>query len=212
MSDKKGNLFYSGYSGVVAADVGISLTKTIPTTETTYVTNLIAALELHLARKCNRNFLTSDKTVTPAVDQVYTDIFDGGKENYYTRNFPIKTVTKITLSNVVIYDITAPNSNEMALDDDFFVYEDHINFDVSVYSNTDDNRALKISYTLDQFYDKDVSQAILMWASFIYSQKEYGGKDVKNVNFKGFSLSFNPQEKEPWYIVDLINNYRKPSI
>jgi hypothetical protein len=202
MAAKKGNLYYSGYSGLTALQVASFLSKTLTTEEQQILNSIISAIELYIAKKCRRNFkydLGAD---------VYEETFDAGNVKYYFSNFPIKEITKITIDSADVY-VKGGNNNQYELNEDFFVYDDYIVFETVIpTSSNNDRQSLKIQYNIDQFWGEDVVLAIKQWAAQIFSQKEYGGKNVSSFNFSGFSLSFSESEI-PSYVKEIINSYKK---
>jgi len=205
MAAKKGNLFYSGYSGITAAQVGDFLGKTLSATEQSIVNSLVSSIELFLAKKCRRNFkydLGSD---------TYEETFDAGNVRYFFHNFPIKEVTKITIDSTDVY-VKGGGSNQYALGTDFFVYDDCIVFETVIpTSSNNDRRALKIQYSIEQFWGDDVILAIKQWVAQIFTTKEYGGKNATSFNFSGYSINFSDSEI-PEYVKEIISSYKKPLV
>jgi len=201
MANKNATLYYSGYSGITAQAVADFLGKTLTTTEQNIISSLISSIELFLAQKCRRNFKYD------LGNDYYEEIFDAGFEKYYFHNFPVKEVAKITIDDSDVY-IKGGGSNLYELNKDFFVYRDYIIFRTIPQSSKDNSQALKISYNIEKFWGEDVELGIKQWVSQIFSQKEYGGKNISSFNFAGLSLSFN-QGEIPEYIKALIRTYKK---
>jgi len=200
MANKDATLYYSGYSGVTAQAVADFLGKTLNTSEQNIVTALISSIELFIAQKCRRNFkydLGSD---------FYEETFDAGSYKYYFHNFPVKEVAKITVGDQDVY-VKGGGANLYEINKDFFVYRDSIVF-LTIPQSTYNRQALKIAYSIEKFWGEDLELGIKQWAAQIFTQKEYGGKNVSSFNFAGLSISFN-QEPIPEYIQQLIKTYKK---
>ncbi len=202
--DKKANLFYSGYSELTPNDIGNFIGKELSSTEQAVINSLIQSMELHIARNCNRNFLHD------LSGNSYYQVFDAGKKEYCTFNLPIKEITKIELDGDIEYDIEE-ESNDYVLGSDFFVYDEGITFYTITKSSINDRNALKIYYTIEEFWGEDVKLAIKRWVSEIFLSREYGGKKVTSFNFSGYSLDFS-EDEIPEYIKEVISNYKKPII
>ncbi len=205
MAVKKADIYYSGFTKLTALQVGNFLGKELNEQEQSFVNSLIPALELHLVKSCNRNFLYDMK------NDIYEDILDAGKSKYYLSNYPLKEISLITLDGITQYDKNDA-TKPYKLNSDFYVYDDYIEFYSTIPSSSLNNRrALKIQYTIDQFWGEDVIFAVKQWAAQIFTQREYGGKNVSSFNFSGYSVSFNSQDV-PQFVKDVINSYRKPLI
>lgn len=210
MDEKKGILYYSGYSGLAHADIATFLQRTFTTQEQTIATALISSIEVFLAKKCNRNFLYQSSGSTPT-DTVYYDIVNAGQVSVDVKNGPIKEVTKIELDGVTKYDKTTPTTNTWALDVDFVVFEDHIEFETIPSSSKNDKRAVKIHYSIEAFWGDDVKHAIKQWVSEIIGASTHGGKTITSVNYSGYSLNFTDSEI-PEYVKQVISSYVNLSI
>lgn len=205
---KKGNLYYAGFTGLTHADIAAFLQRTLTTQEQAIATGLIASLEVFIAKRCNRNFLLV--AGSPLSDVVYTEVHDAGSFSIDLRNGPVKEVTKIELDGVVKY-MLGSSSNSWSENVDFSVYEDHIEFDTLPISTKNNRRALKVYYTIDEFYGDDVKHAVKLWASQLLSSSTEGGRTITSVSHAGYSVNFS-DEQVPEYVKQIINAYQNISI
>lgn len=204
MTDYNGKLYRSGYTGLVHGDIAKFLHKTLTTDEQTVVTGLIASIEKHIARQCERNLAPAGSS------NAYYETFDAGYNQYDLYNLPVKEVTKITLDGNSVY-VKGGGSNTLDLNTDFFVYPGYIEFDTAPESATDNRQALKIYYEIETIADEDLVLAVKQWVSDIFLSSEYAGKSMTSVGVQGANMSFSP-DSIPSYIKLVIENYRVPRL
>lgn len=202
MADLNGKLYKSGYSGLTYSDIAAFLSKTLIGAEQTLITALIADIEDYLCRATRRNFFIADGTTDKYVETV-----DAGLDRYYLTNGPIKEVLQISVNGTDWY-LKGGGSNKLTLGTDFFVYEDKVVFENVPYSSIDDRRAMKIYYTIEQFWGNDVKLAIKRWVSDLFLAREYGGASIKRFNVQGFSMDFD-ETSLPTYIKSVVDSYRR---
>lgn len=200
MADVKANIYQLGFSGVSPASVASLVQKTLTTQQQTEVGALIRSIERYICEQTNRQFKTSD---------TYFETFDAGCEEYFLKNMPIASVTKITLDGTTIFDNSTTTIQE---DVDFFVYPDHVFFESIQNSATNNRRALKIYYTIEKFWGEDVALAIKRSVSQLFLSSEYGTANVNSIGISGgLTLSFDPSTVEK-YLKTIIANYRLRNI
>jgi len=202
MADINGKLYKSGYSGLTHTDIANFLSKTLSAAEQAVVTSFILDVEDFFCRACRRNFFIADGTT----DQYY-ELVDAGKSKYYLTNGPIKEILKITVNSTDWY-VKGGSNNKLTLGTDFFVYENHVLLETVPYSSTDDRRALKVYYTIEQFWGSDLKLAITRWVSALFLSREYGGSTIKRFNVQGLSIDFD-ENGLPNYVNAITESYRR---
>ena len=193
-----GSVYYSGFSGVTPQMVGGQMGKTLSSGDIAFLTLAIEAIELSIAKACNRNFKV----------QTYHELLDTGRYVFPVKNTPINEVKKMILEGVTKYDSTS-GANTWVLGRDFFVYESSIDFNLPIH-NYPHNQALRIEYSILPFWGSDVKMAISQYAQDFLQKKEYAGQEVKKFSFTSLSVEFAENKNHiPPYVMQVIENYRK---
>lgn len=195
MPDQVGNIYLTGFSGVVQADIAAFLGKTLTSAEQTLATSLILSCEMYLCQKCRRQFKPG----------TYFDIVNSNQSSYQLSNAPISAITDFKLDGVSVYSDYVLGT-DYSFDDNRFVL---INSQLQPANSS--FRSLKVFYTIDKFWGEDVLLAIKMWVGNLMLNREYAGKDVKSISSSGFNLSFD-SETIPGYFKSVIDTYKLYSI
>jgi len=196
MAEQKGNIPIGGYSALTHADISAFIGRTLTSAEQSLVTTIIAMAEYFFCKATNRNYLTT-------VD--YIDTKTTEKTNIYLSNFPINEVKSITIDDVEVY-VKGGSTNTMVLDEDFYVYDDHINF-ISLPMAFHDKRKFEIIYTIYTCFMPDAKLVLLEMVSNLFLAREEGGKEATSINAGGLSESFGSNVSD--YAKQVINSYRK---
>lgn len=199
MADTKSRPYLSGWSGLTYTDIANLVGKTLTATEQNVITDLITSIELFICNQTNRQFKYSGMT--------YYETVDAGKFEYLTANFPINVISKITVDGNIKYQVDGVN-NVLTLGTDLFVYEDHIRITQLIPSAIDNSQAMKIYYSISQFWGADVTLAIKRLVADLFLSKEYGTKGVTSIGISGgLNLSFDNISIAN-YLKAIINQYR----
>lgn len=207
MTEVKSNSLQTGFTNIGYSEIATFLDTSFTTSEQAQVDLFIRSYESMLIKLCNRNFAYGDNTV-------YYETWDmDGRDVFYTYNYPIKEIKKIIIDGVTYYEKDDAD-NKYLLNKDFFNDNDSIVFENIL--NMRKRQAIKIYYTIDQFWGEDVILGIKQWVAELQQNKQYAGKDVKRFQFAGYSIEFKDvattaevKTKIPTYILDLISNYKK---
>lgn len=207
MAEIRSNSIQTGYTGLTYADIVSFLGVTVELSEQMEIESFIKAYEASLVKLCNRNFAHGDETV-------YFDTYDmDGRDTFYTYNYPIKEVQKIIIDGATYYEKDG-TSNIYTLDTDFYNATDSVTFETLLTLRK--RQAMKIYYTIDQFWDDDVVLGLKQWVSELQQNKQYVGKDVRKFSFASYAVEFGNiatsaelKSKVPPYILDVVSYYRK---
>lgn len=202
MADTKALLFLSGWSGLGHADISALVGKTLSSQEQTLCGTLISSIELYICQQTRRQFKVSES-------DNYYEILDAGHRSYHFKNYPVSSVVKILLDNVIVYGNADASDDTLVLGTDFFVYEGKIVFNSSMISAVNNRNAVKIYYRLEQFWGEDAKLAVKRWVADLLLTREYGTKGVNSFNVSGgLSLSFD-SKSIPDYVETVISQYKK---
>lgn len=198
-------LYQTGYSKLTGNDIASFLGKTFSVEEKAVAEDLIESCEDHIARACRRNFLVKDNDNN---DVEYFETLDAGKYRYYLKNFPINTIKRIDLDGVQKYDSDNEATYGLYLGSDLHVSDFEFTLDWLFTSARDDRNALKVYYTIEEFYGKDVSLAIKRFVAEIFSSRSYGGRQVNNISVPQLSMGFDNSKAEK-YFKSIVSRYKK---
>ena len=202
MADQKAKIYLSGWSLVTHSDVSSLLGKTLSTAEQTLITSLIKQVELYICRQCNRQFKLS---------QTYYETVDAGKSRYDVCNIPILAVTKITVDGNTKYEASGED-NSLTLNQDFFVYDDYVEFATLVSSSVDNRNAMVLYYTIDEFWGEEVKLAITRFVSDLFVNREYATNRVQSIGISGgLNLTFDTKSV-PAALQEIIDAFRLQNV
>lgn len=205
MADKNPRLPQTGWSGLAHADIATYLDRTLNANEQATATSLIKSIETFIEGKCNRPF-----RVYSGSDS-YAETFNIDGFEYFLIGTPIASIVSISVGGTEVYNASNEvGSNTIELDDDFFLYDDYIEFDY-MPSYNEARKGLVINYQITQFWDEDVLLAIKRFVAEKVSEMQYGGKTVNNLSQSGESVGFDAKDL-PMYIKDIVSIYRKANI
>lgn len=193
-------LYHTGFTKITPDEIGSILGRDLSDDETSYLTALIPALELSFARACNRNFLL----------QPYFEYFPGDSDMYSFGSTPVSEITKIVVSGQTMYEAEGEGENEWNLNEHFFVYPEKLILS-SALAIFPPYNALRVEYSLSQFWGHDVRIAIIQWVQDMLQKKDYAGRSLKKYSFASLSLEFAGEGADiyPSYVSRVVESYKK---
>ena len=169
-------IYQSGYSGLTYTSIQSFLKRTFTSAEQTLVASLIVDAEIMLCELTNRQFKYTS--------QEYYETLNGGFLKFMPFATPVSTLAGVTIDGVDVTD-------NYTLNTDYFVYDNYIVFESPLVSATDNRNAVKLTYTLRQFWGKDVENLLKKWVSLEFLSSENGGAKVDRFNFGNLSQDIN---------------------
>jgi len=191
----------SNWSGVTPANIGDFLDEVI-TGKETLIAKMILKAEDDISSGAGRNFKIANT--------IYEETLDAGTDKLYTSNSPINEVQKITVNGNDVF-IKDGSNNTLNLGVEFLVYPKYVFFRNGIYSpNGFDEQAVKIQYTLKKFWGEDVVGAIIEAVAKTYLQKEYGNKDVSQMDTGTITVGFNQESRG--ILEKIVEKYTLPCV
>lgn len=169
-------IYQTGFSGLTFTDIQTFLKRTFSTAEQTLATSLIKQKEYELCNLTNRQFL-------------YT-----GVEYYEKFNAPLVTVFPYAtpLSTLVKIEVDGIDKTSLyVLGRDYYVYDNFFHFESPIVSAGNQHQAVKLTYTLKQFWGEDIKYLITRWVAVDFLASENGGVALSNMSFSGLSQGFD---------------------
>jgi hypothetical protein len=192
MSAVDGKLFQIGYSGLTDEDIASFLKRTFSESEKNLANKLIKGVESEFARLCNRNFLINNQATPPAPIEYY-EYFNSGFVKVMPENNPIDKMVKIEIDGV-------DRTSEYIENNNYWVRGYYIQFASPVISANYPEKAVKITYTLKQFWGDDVILMLTKWVAYDFLKSENGGIGLSSMSFaevgQNFDIKSFKEEKE----------------
>lgn len=189
--------FLTGYSGIQSTDLARFLKRRFTAKEQALADDLIRHVEADFAALCERNFAFQDQSDDPEPIQ-YKERFDTGRVTYYPAAFPVQEIIEVKVAGQV---------QDLEENEDYFIYDDHIEFESALSSSGDHRRALEITYTIRKFWGDDVILAIKKCAGRLWLSSEAAGVHLSDRMFSSIRETFDNEafEKE---ISQVVRRYR----
>jgi len=182
-SDAK--IYQSGFSGLTHTNIASFLKRTLTASEQTLVTQLIKDKEIALCVYTNRQFGYGSNFE-------YYETINGGFTRFVPYATPVATLEEIIVDGV---DVTA----NYTVNEDYFIYDNSIIFETPIVSASNNRRAVKLTYTVRQFWADDIKNLLTKWVALEFLSSEDGGVNTNNVTFgnlsKGLNLDMFEKEK-----------------
>jgi hypothetical protein len=202
MSERASSI-QTGYSGLTSADIEKSLGRSFTSLEAERAQELIEEIEAELVGRCGRNFAFQTSGNTPTSIEYYQSM-NSGITDFYPHNIPIDEVIEIEVGGTVVYEKDGV-SNTLILGTDFVVYEHKVHFINPTYYAVSTN-AMKITYTIQQFWGKDVIHLIKRWVAALFLAADSAGVPITRHSFSSSSEDFDDKELER-KITEVVNRY-----
>lgn len=183
MSAVDGKLFQTGYSGIVSANIASFLKRTFSSSETTLTTLLITQIEAEFAKLCNRNFLINNGATPPILTEYY-EYFNSGFTKVMPENTPINSMTKIEIDGIDKTSLYVENTN-------YWITSNFIDFSSPIVGVGYRQKAVKLTYTLKQFWGADVTLMLTKWISYEFLKSENAGIGNSSMSFADVSQNFD---------------------
>jgi len=186
----------TGYSNITYSNIALLLKRSLKVGDQKLITNLIIKEEYKLASRCNRQFAYSSK--------VYYDTVDAGFSIFKPSTYPLSTLTKVLVDGVDKTSLYTENTN-------YWIKDRQIRFLVPIVSSSYAYNAVRLEYTIRQFWGYDVIDYLSKAVAVEFLASENAGVKLSNTSFADTSLTFDlnsfKSEQE-----DLIYRYSKPVI
>lgn len=169
-------IYQTGFSGLSYTDIGKYLKRTILASEQELVTNLIKEKEFELCSQTNRQFLYTNVE--------YWQKFNANITKVIPFNTPLNTLTKVEINGV---DVTS----QFILDYNYFIYDNYIYFKTPLVASQDYHNAVKLTYTIRQFWGDDIKNLLKKWVALEFLASENAGVNDSSRSVSGVNESLD---------------------
>ena len=168
--------YQTGYSELIATDIANYLKRSFNSADAILVTQLIIDKEFQLCSQCNRQFKVTNQT--------YFEYFDAPRTKFIPYASPVSAVSEIMVNGV-------DKTSSYAVGQDYFIYDNLIAFYSPIIASTYSPRAIKLTYSLRQFWGQDVTNLIKKWVAVEFLNSENGGVATSQLSFSELSQSLD---------------------